>query len=280
MSTRERFEFEFGVVSISLDDFRLSSGLGVYRFEIPIAHRASWLDGSSTDTAATLVTGVMSASMHGLHLVGALQPQVLQLRGMETASDDLVVLCSGEQLLALDAARRGGDIELLLDLTATVLKPPEGGYPSRRSHVRYRISSSEWQRLLDQNQIEVTLAVRVPMPLGALSHDLGSDDLPEDGSWVYTVTQLREARANFRDGRHRDALATSRRVLESLEQLIQIPTRDSLPAPRQRDPEQRWAALHWELKSLSIPPITTTPPLVISPGHEKMRRQFLPPLLR
>ena len=258
MTSRLTFGLSFGTVHIAFDGVRLSPCVAGHLLEFPISHRASWLDAHTPEsTSAILVSGTAWSSGGAPLRIGPLGTRVVNLRGSDVDGDSLGLELSNDQLIALDANRRDSDLELRVDVTVTVLSPPGDAFPSYGPmQCIVRVHRESWLRLLDQNQIEVTLAIRVPMPLGANSARLTTETSVGStiDSWARTVALLREAREDFRDGRYRASVSVCRRVLESLEGLFLFAPRKALPTTtKERTLEERWASVFWELKSLTDP---------------------------
>jgi hypothetical protein len=237
-----------GQLLLRFDDLRLLAGLGTYRMSFPFVHRATWLADQDFHTAATfLLTGSVWSASAGHRFVGSLQPRCVNVRGVDV-NDNLFLDVSSDQLAALNATRLHSDLELRINIEATWLDAPPDTFPTVSAESTLRVNAPAWSRLLDDNNIELTVAIRVPLSMAA-----GEQTIPTEPSHTRTVMLLREARSHFREGQYRAAAVGCRTVLESLEQLAPIPTRGELAKSAERNPEQRWAAVHIELKNLLNP---------------------------
>lgn len=76
---------------------------------------------------------------------------------------------------------------------------------------------------------------------------------PDAPSLVQAAQRLRLARLELRDGRYEHCVATCRRVLENLTHLRPVPSFKEIiqTHAEQRTQAERWAALHYDLPSLS-----------------------------
>ncbi|MFI5950396.1 hypothetical protein ACIA8B_22800 [Micromonospora chalcea] len=117
-----------------------------------------------------------------------------------------------------------------------------------------RIPRTRWLELLNQAGTEVDVLVRVPSPLtdSALTTPPASSN-EDAASLAQATARLRQARAELRDQQWEHCVATCRRVLENISRLVNIPSSRSVsntPAD-QRTPDQRWAAIYWDIKSMA-----------------------------
>jgi len=218
-----------------------------------VSAQASWLDESDSSSNSPLFLTGNLAVAGNLRRLSSFEAHILTLYAWKV-DDDLWFPLTTDQLIALDSERNaGGDLHLILNLAPTLFLLTEGLHYWTTMQSTLRISAGEWLGMLDQLGTEVGIAVRVPSPL---AEDGGSAP-PPDAATVRSRAQaagrLRQARQHFRDGRPEECVAACRLVCENLGLLSPLPDRGAVfSTPAQtRSQEQRWAALRWDLASLT-----------------------------
>jgi len=259
MSAVATFSFApLGQISFVLDNPQLQAGAGSSRLSIPFKTLAGWVDRESKEIIPLFLTGSvwLEPSSVGHRWLAALASQTLSVRGYHV-NEELSVSLTDEQVIAIEELRGAhGDVNLRLHLQATWLTPPSGVHPTIAYQTTLSLSRAEWLRQLDQAGYEVGFLVRVPSPL---THS-GIDE-----NWAQSAThlpsraqgaaRLRQARRQFEDGDYEQCIATSRKVLENLKQLVKIPTLDQVNGvkPSDRTPDERWAVYFHATFSLTHP---------------------------
>ncbi|TDD20769.1 hypothetical protein E1218_21960 [Kribbella turkmenica] len=89
------------------------------------------------------------------------------------------------------------------------------------------------------------------MPLYDSTTSIASED--ESGSLTRATQHVAEMRAQLRDHQWEQCMVTCRRVLGQIPRLADIPSSKSVAAvaASTRSPEQRWAAIYWDMWSLA-----------------------------
>jgi hypothetical protein len=146
------------------------------------------------------------------------------------------------QLMALEQARAGRDLCLLVDLRATLLGVfMNQSRDSQITTVQYGITINRdtWARLLEQFGAAVNVPILVPLPLG------------DPRSRIARAGQhLHAAQRAITDSRYNEAVQIARLAVDILKELDQEPVPRDLPR-QQRNLPQRFAALRDELFSLA-----------------------------
>ena len=241
-------------VDIALEGSYVTAGVGHCDLCLKLGIHGTWLDSKNhSDCTPLLLSGYLEATVHGTRRVAAFPTHTVTLYGWKV-NDDISFALSTDQLLALDAERNtGGDMQLTLRLSGTLLRELQVVHPDSTAQLSFTLSVAEWLALLDQAGSEVGITVRVPSPLTDDGARAPAPDGPTETSRSQATARLLQARRHLREGRYEDCVATCRRVLENLEALSAVPSIKSLDtASREdRDAAQRWAALRVDLKSLA-----------------------------
>jgi hypothetical protein len=155
-------------------------------------------------------------------------------------------------MIAFECARVDSDVELTLDLSATVLALPGGVELTVTSQTRYRIPAHRWLEQLDNVGAAVGITIRVPSPLTDAANPERSESAKEP-SMTRAAKRLREARAALRDGNFEGCITSCRFVLENIALLDRpLPAEPvRLAVPRSRTQRQRWSAMFHDLYSLA-----------------------------
>ena len=249
--SRATFNFSgLGSVQLSIEDVWLHQGVTSHRLVFRTMRHAEWLTpGDSNSYAPSLMTGSLWINAPGHQWVTTMEP-VAELLWGNPVSIELCAELRDEQLVALEALRPGGDLDLTLKVDLTLLAPEDGVYPLQQVQIGYRLQSHQWQRLLQQLGKEVGMSVRVPTPL---------DDptvLAAGGASLAAVAaHLRQAQAEFRNQQYKTCVGTCRHALEALGQLHEVPSANSLKTVelKSRDQSQRWAAVFHDLVNVTHP---------------------------
>lgn len=128
--------------------------------ELPITLEGRWLGPGSQAFANVALSGLVQVE-RGLFVVGVLQPVVLAVRGF-AIEDRLRVLVSTDTLVALDAGRNGGDLDLTSDLSAALVDQSTEAAPMH-DQVQVRMAGVLWLQALDSVGGDLALTIRVPM---------------------------------------------------------------------------------------------------------------------
>ena len=253
--TMASFRYDLlGQIHVAFEDIHLTPGVANHRIVLPTQIAATWLNAQDpASNAQVLVTGTIWTEQPSFLWVAGLAAQVLSIRGY-AAGEELVVSLTDDQLICLERARGQDDMALRLKLQATLLTPPDGVHPVAHEEVPVRIPRTRWLELLDQAGTEVGVLVRVSSPLtdSALSPPPAVSD-ENAASLAQAAARLRQARAELRDQQWEHCVATCRRVLENISRLVSIPSGKSVTNTpgEQRNQEQRWAAIYWDVKSMA-----------------------------
>lgn len=233
-----------GSIQVVFADVGLWAGIGVHRLTLPLRLTANWLN-EGPETTPALLTGSIWTASPSFRWLGAIDPQVVALRGY-LAAEDLTISVSDDQLLAIDLTREGGDLRLHVKLAATLLQPPTNVHPIDHAETDHFVTKSRWIDLLDQAGGHVGITIRVPSPL------MG-DRATAEASWSQAATRLRQARTHLQDGQWELCVGACRQALESVGRLVSLPSVKSLKdvAPEARSQEQRWAAIYYDVKSMT-----------------------------
>ncbi|MDK3257004.1 hypothetical protein [Blastococcus capsensis] len=236
---------------ISTSDEVLRPGVAAHLLTLRISVHGAWLDPSDSQTsAAVIVEGTVDGGSP-LRPLSGIQARVMNVRSFPI-NERLVVLLSDEQLLQLEVDRGDGDVELQLDLSATVLNLPPGEYPTYDAQIAYRIPARRWLELMDSAGRLIGITVRVPSPL---TDSATGSQVPRDTdpSLARASQRLREARAALRDGDPAACIRHCRLVLENLRLLDPPQAADVVrkTTPQTRTAAQRWSALFHDLYSLA-----------------------------
>jgi len=191
----------------------------------------------------------------GMTRVADLAPQIVALRDFPTP-ELLSFPLTTEQVLALDAARLDGALQLDLKLSAALIGPRAGAHGQVHSEAPLRIEPEHWLRQLDGLGAELSLMLRVPAPLtdpGAVGPPPAGPTAPAAASRGQAVARLRQARQELRDGSYETSVRTSRLAMDSLDMLNPLPPAKPLHAKQsdQRDQAERWAVLRYALRNLA-----------------------------
>jgi hypothetical protein len=145
---------------------------------------------------------------------------------------------SDDALAQLESLRAGGDLSLRYHLNVIVRAQGHGWPISQQLPIR--VPAAWWAEQLHNLGTAATLTVVVPAPLS-------------DGARRDIGQHLRAARSAIEHGRYDDAVRHARLALDVVSEISPPPSRKEVTAvpPEQRDPRQRWAALHHDMQSLA-----------------------------
>jgi hypothetical protein len=233
-------KIQFGVVNLQL--LQRAGGLVLH---MQIALSASWIERESKAFVPVLVTGRLWSDQPGMVAVGSVGTTVLVLRGYQT-QENLYCDIATEQLLDLDERRVGGAVTFRFNVQAALIGAEAAQFPIAEAQMSLRIEREKWLQQLDQLGNEIGITIRVPLALG--EDPSGQETRPSRGQ---AAARLRRARSELHDGNYEQCVATARLVLDNLERL-----QPSLAAPiaqsaRNRQKDERWAALFAGAKSLT-----------------------------
>lgn len=241
-----------GQAHIARGDIVIMPGVGSHLLHLFIETRAGWLPEKSDTKVPFALNGEIHLDSPGPKWVASLLPQALAFREY-WMNEKLSWSLTDDQLIAIERTRGGDGLSLQFDLQAALLQQDSRDYPIAETQFCVRIPGEQWQRILDQAGTEVGVVLRIPSPLtdpGVLARP----DLPEEerASLSRAVARLREARTELRDGRWESCVVKCRHVLETLRQLVDIPSENSVDATakKHRNPDQRWAAIFHAVMSL------------------------------
>jgi hypothetical protein len=136
---------------------------------------------------------------------------------------------TNEQLLRLEDARRGRDLDLIVRYEAW-LPDLDGGREIATYHGRVTVAASRWQEQLEGLGLGVGFTVTVPLPF-------------RDGELKAAGECIRKARRHLNDGQYDAAIGEVRRAVERAKPLAQWPGISKNDDPRQRSQDQRWEAI-------------------------------------
>ena len=202
-----RLQLDFG-------DAALAAGAAVHALIVPLTTHALWLDADDLDGGVVLVEAIAWFGDTNRY-VGSFGTRSLAVRGFRV-TDSLLLGLSDEQVVALDVLRLGHDLTLRLDVTATVLTGGAGHTVPATGQVGYRVSATDWDRLLDAAGAQVGVTVRVPSPLSGAHVREGAAEADDGASTARLVTRFRQATEYLREGRYEECVANCRRILEAL----------------------------------------------------------------
>jgi hypothetical protein len=239
-------------VFIELENVFLQPGLAVHALTLRTKVQGRWLEETGKDNESYALMSISGRLTVGQSMkpLAELAARVITLRGWPVGHD-LVVLLTDDQLLAIEASRGVGNVELVLNVEAALLDVEPRLPLSQSQQVRYDVPGSRWLELLDQVGSAVAITVRVPSPL--------SDAAPErreatvDASKSAAAGRLRQARIALRDGDYEKCVTSCRLVLDNLNALLPPTPAHVLVKvkPRERDQHQRWSSIFHDLYSLA-----------------------------
>jgi len=233
----------------------LTAGTGAHWLTYEVMLTPRWVDPLAADSTTPLhLAGTLWCTNSGMTRVADLAPQIAALRDFPT-QELLSFPLTTEQVLALDAARLDGALQLDLKLSAALLGPRAGAHGQVHSEAPLRIEPEHWLQQLDGLGAELSLMLRVPAPLtdpGAVGPPPAGPTAPAAASCGQAVARLRQARQELRDGSYETSVRTSRLAMDSLDMLNPLPPAEPLHAKQsdQRDQAERWAVLRYALRNL------------------------------
>src|SRR5450830_236052 len=127
-------------------DVFLRPGVAAHLLTLEMTIAGGWLPPGSI--APVILEGFMWSGP-GMAPVAPIGARVVTLRDFPVPAP-LQVTLTDDQLIAFECARGDSDVELTLDLSATVLALPGGVEPSVTSQTRYRIPAHRWLEQLDK----------------------------------------------------------------------------------------------------------------------------------
>lgn len=243
-----------GKINMAFSDMHFQPGSGTHRLVLPVdITRTSLGPDAPTPNSAVLLVGKVWTTRPNFRWLAGLEPQVLVLRSL-VGHEELDLFLSDEQLIALERARGEGDIALKLKLQATLLTPYEDVHPIAYAEPEFHIFRSRWLELLDQVGTEVGILVRVPSPLtDSPTEPPPAASADNAASRAQATARLRDARAELRNLQWEPCVATCRKVLENIDQLVSPPSANEISKvkPEDRSQDQRWAAIYHDVKSMA-----------------------------
>ncbi|MFE0363374.1 hypothetical protein [Streptomyces griseoaurantiacus] len=139
------------------------------------------------------------------------------------------VALTDAQILGLEKARKGRELELRVDLTAVQLGAI-AGWPARTDQLTVRISHEEWAKTLAQLDAGAFVDVLVPVT--------------EVENRATAARRLREAKSLIGAGRFEEAVGKARLALDAVREACDtVNVVRNLPSAQQRSQEQRWGML-------------------------------------
>lgn len=238
-------------VRIDIDELYLRPGLGVHELIFSIKVHCVWLNDSEPGSYALLTMETRVSAGPQLMPLGFAPTSTFTARGWPV-TEQLRILLSDAQLLAIEVARGQDGVEFMLDLTGSLLDIAPHRVPPATVQVRHRVAPARWLELLDQIGSTVAITVTVPSPLSdAAAREPGA--LAEPASMLQATKRLREARIALRDGDFEGCVKSCRLVLDNLKALSPPVGAEAVqrkPA-RNRTQEERWSALFYDLYSLT-----------------------------
>jgi hypothetical protein len=229
-----------GTVKLRFDALEAEPGLGGHRLGVHYEATPSELPYGST----LLFTGQLRVQHGGLMWLGnLLVDRHLPVSPTAVYPHPLVMstTINNEQLAWIEKIRAGGNVELAVDLRATLVGSPDLDYPANSTHDVVFIHAREWVAHAERLGALVAVPVLIPLPLG-----------DPEGRTAQAGLHLQSALRAQADGRWKDAVAAARLSLEILAQIDPAATYDKKGDPRQRDLAQRFAVLRdalWAIAS-------------------------------
>lgn len=236
-------------VRLDLSGIVLRSGVGIHELALTGRVQATSLDPNAepAEHATVLLGG--SLWLPPTRPFAALPMTAVVVRGWP-ATFTWALHLSDEQLAALHSQLPHGVLELTLNLTATTLGDG-GGYRQAEDQETLRVPRSDWLAAVSSGAVEFGVTVHVASPLTA-GMVLDSGEESDTPTFARAVERLRQARERLMDNDPEGCVQNCRKVLELLRQVRGIPAGKELDSkPRNRDFEQRWAALHDALFQLA-----------------------------
>jgi hypothetical protein len=136
---------------------------------------------------------------------------------------------TNEQLLRLEDARRGRDLDLQIRYQAW-LPEHDGGRQATEHQDRITIAASRWLQQLEVLDLGVGFTVTVPLPF-------------QDGELKGAGDCIRKARHHLYDGEYDAAIGQVRRAIERMKPLAQWPAVSRTEDVKLRSQAQRWEAI-------------------------------------
>lgn len=243
-----------GNIQLDFEQVHLHRGLVAHRFVVQTRAHAEWLTSAREQAVETmLLTGQVGLDFPPNGFVAPLAAQVMTLYGSPSGTE-LSFSVTEEQLIAIERARGENYVRLRVDLQTTLLAPAVGVVPVQFNQAVITIDTSRWHHLLEQAGTEVGVLIRVRSSL--TEPDLGTvdPDSAEGASLSRATAQLRRARGLLSDHNWQGCVEACRKVLENLGRLQpDMPSAEAVAAikAKQRNQEQRWAAVFHDVMSLT-----------------------------
>jgi hypothetical protein len=239
-------------VFIELEDVFLQPGLAVHALTLRMKVQGRWLEetGKDNESYALMSIGGRLTVGQSMKPLADLPARVITLRGWPVPHD-LVVLLTDDQLIAIEASRGVGNVELVLNVEGALLDVRPRLPLNQSQQVRYDVPGSRWLELLDQVGSALAVTVRVPSPLSDAAPE-GHEAHP-DASKSAAAGRLRQARIALRDGDYEKCVTSCRLVMDNIAALLPPTPPDVLAKvkTRERDQHQRWSAIFHDLYSLA-----------------------------
>jgi hypothetical protein len=252
------FSFSYtplGHISFSFHDAYLQAGSASHRLTMKFDVSASWLAPDEVSAVIpVLVTGAAWTTNPGpgLRPMAGLQTAMFTVRGY-SLQEDLVFDLTDDELHVLDSQSGLDAIRINFKLDATLLGTDPGVYPVAHQDFDIHLPRSRWTELLDGVGAGVGITLRVPSPLTDAGQLRPAANAETKASLAQAAERLREARRQLRDRHWEQSVGTCRKVLENIAELVMLPTAVSLKSinPQDRTKEQRWAAMYYDVFSLT-----------------------------
>lgn len=252
MTTTVALDFTERRVRIDVEDVWLRPGLGGQELRFDLRTQAPWLADDSPDSyeALSLQVRIEAGRAYSFRPLG--HGVLTCLIHKFPAGEQLWVLISDEQLLALEAIGDQGGIEFQLDITATLSNQSQGRPDWTSTQARHVVSSGRWAELLDQAGAATTITVRVPSPFTSAATD-GSAARTDNRSATQAARRLRDARQLLLDGNFDECVRVCRLVLDNVKALSERESTGAAGAAKaqKRSQSQRWDVLLQDLYSLA-----------------------------
>jgi hypothetical protein len=153
---------------------------------------------------------------------------LFSLRGYQT-HEELKLMLTTDQVLAIDSLHERNDVVLLINLSGALLGGTDGVHPASSAQLRLRIPRAEWREQMEQVGAELSVLLRVPLPLVEPTREILASSAP--GAATIASRAQAAARLQARSELARDEPGTTK--------------------ARSRSSSQRWSNVYRSLRSLT-----------------------------
>jgi hypothetical protein len=242
-----------GRILVAVGDLSILPSAGAHWLRIPIELTATWIERESQIGAPVMMGGDVYTETGGP--LGVLAPVLFSLRGYQT-HEELKLMLTTDQVLALDALHEYNDVVLLINLSGALLAGTDGVHPATSAQLRLRIPQAVWREQIERLGAELSVLIRVPLPLSEPSREVLASSAPGAAtiaSRAQAAARLREARSEFLDNRYDSSVRSCRLVLDNLAHLMPELAREQAGStkPRSRSSAERWSSVYQSLRSLT-----------------------------